>query len=99
MSKILLIVSDILAVGTTIFTFIAVFLMSDTSPLIYLSPGVFGLASVAHGFYFWKAKNENLHKYGQDSKIRADSSGAGFQIEDIDVEEDPSGSDDSRAVG
>ena len=35
----------------------------DTSALSQYVIGVFGLATVAVGFYYWKAKNENLHKY------------------------------------
>ena len=27
--------------------------------------GLFGLASTAFGFYYWKAKNENLNKYAK----------------------------------
>lgn len=79
MSKILLNRADILAIATAIFTFIAVFKTGDTSPLMYLIPGVFGLASVAHGFYFWKAKAENLRKFGQADKVsmNGDPSGSG----------------------
>lgn len=69
MSKILLIVSDMMVLVTLIFSFMAIFKMMDVSPLTYLIPGVFGLASVAHGFYFWKAKAENINKFkmsGQD---------------------------------
>lgn len=68
-SKKLLYISDAMAGVTLAGTFAAVFYTKDTSPLIYLIPGVFGLASVAHGFYFWKAKAENLHKFGLDRKI------------------------------
>ena len=38
----------------TIVTVIAVFILSDPSPLEYLITGIFGLASTAFGFYFWK---------------------------------------------
>lgn len=69
MSKILLIVSDIMAGLTLILTFVAVFIMRDLSPLAFLIPGVFGLSTVAHGFYYWKAKAENLKKFGQEDKI------------------------------
>lgn len=69
MSKKLLIASDVITSVTVILTFAAVFILKDISPLAYLIPAVFGLSSVAHGFYFWKAKAENLHKYGQDNKI------------------------------
>jgi L-asparagine transporter-like permease len=48
---------------------IASFLLQDTSPLITLIECVTRLTSIAVGFYFWKSKNENLHKYNQDHKI------------------------------
>ena len=35
----------------------------DTASLTQYVIGVFALGSVAVGFYYWKAKNENLHKY------------------------------------
>ncbi len=69
MSKKLLIASDVITSVTVVLTFAAVFILKDISPLAYLISAVFGLSSVAHGFYFWKAKAENLHKYGQDEKI------------------------------
>ena len=28
--------------------------------------GLFGLASIAFGFYYWKAKNENIRKYANN---------------------------------
>lgn len=34
----------------------------DSSPLVYLIPSVFGLAGVVVGFYFNKAKSENMIK-------------------------------------
>lgn len=37
----------------------------DSSPLVALITGVFSLASIAFGFYFWKAKNENIRKYAK----------------------------------
>ena len=87
MSNKLLIVSDVITSGTVILTFAAVFILKDISPLAYLIPAVFGLSSVAHGFYFWKAKAENLRKYGQDDKITmsggddySDYSGSGGSI-------------------
>lgn len=74
MSKKLLIFSDIVVGIVIMGTFIAVFKFGDLSPLIYLIPGVFALASVAHGFYFWKAKCENLKKFGQEEKITMNDS-------------------------
>lgn len=48
----------------TIVTVIAVFVLGDAGPLEWLIGGIFGLASTAFGFYYWKAKNENCAKYG-----------------------------------
>lgn len=50
-------------------TIIATFLLKDTAPLVVLIEKAFLLAQIAVGFYFWKAKAENLHKYKQDDKI------------------------------
>lgn len=75
MSKLLLIISDIMSGLTLIFTFIAMFIMRDLSPLSYLIPGVFGLSTVAHGFYYWKAKAENIKKFDQ-GKITMDGQGS-----------------------
>lgn len=50
-------------------SFIAVFITGDTSALAYLIPGQFGVTATVVGFYFWKAKNENLQKYGRQDAI------------------------------
>lgn len=50
-------------------SFIAVFITKDTSALGYLIPGQFGVTATVVGFYFWKAKNENLQKYGRQDMI------------------------------
>ena len=50
-------------------SFIAVFITGDTSALAYLIPGQFGVTATVVGFYFWKAKNENLQKYGRTDMI------------------------------
>jgi len=63
-SKALLLFSDALAVTVTVISTVAVFVIGDTSPLSYLIPAVFGLAATSHGFYYWKAKNENMVKLG-----------------------------------
>ena len=71
-SKILLLVSDIMATAVLIGTVVAVFVLQDASPLAYLIPAVFGLAATSHGFYYWKAKAENLNKWGQGDKVTMD---------------------------
>lgn len=53
----------------TITTIVFVYLTSDSVPLVTLIERIFALATIAVGFYFWKAKCENLHKYKQDDKI------------------------------
>ena len=55
--------------AVTVSAIVASFLLHDTSPLITLIECLTKLASIAVGFYSWKAKNENLHKYKQDDKI------------------------------
>ena len=44
-----------------------------TEPLVEMIKGTFVLASVAVGFYYWKAKAENMHKYKQDTNITMDN--------------------------
>ena len=61
----LLIGCGVVITTTIVYTFIA----SDSTPLVTLIERLFALTSIAVGFYYWKAKNENLHKYKQDNKI------------------------------
>lgn len=65
-SKQLLKFSVAMVIVITIVTVIAVFVLQDAGPLEFLIGGVFGLASTAFGFYYWKAKNENCAKYGNN---------------------------------
>lgn len=41
----------------------------DSEPLVAIIQGVCALATTSVGFYYWKAKAENLHKYKQDENI------------------------------
>ena len=68
-SKLLLIVSDVMAAVVLVSTTVAVFILRDATPLEFLIPAVFALASASPGFYYWKAKAENLNKWGQGSNI------------------------------
>ena len=54
---------------TLLTTIVYVFITADSAPLVTLIERLFALASIAVGFYYWKAKAENLHKYKQDNKI------------------------------
>ena len=64
-SKILLIVSDVITGICTVAAIVAVFVIKDTTPLVYLIPAAYGLSATSHGFYYWKAKAENLQKLGR----------------------------------
>ena len=64
-SKILLIVSDVITGVCTVAAIVAVFAIKDTTPLVYLIPAAYGLSATSHGFYYWKAKAENLQKFGR----------------------------------
>lgn len=63
-SKRLLIFIECLIIGVFVLVCVSVF-MGDSSPLIALITGVFSLASLSFGFYYWKAKNENIRKYAK----------------------------------
>ena len=63
-SKKLLVFIQALIVAVFLLVCISVF-MGDSSPLTALITGVFTLASLSFGFYYWKAKNENIRKYAK----------------------------------
>lgn len=46
--------------------------VGTTDGLMYLIPAVGTLASVTVGFYFWKAKMENMVKLSKESKMNLD---------------------------
>lgn len=71
-SKILLIVSDTITGICTVAAIVAVFTIKDTTPLVYLIPAAYGLSATSHGFYYWKAKAENLKKFGRSDAITAE---------------------------
>lgn len=63
-SKKLLIFIQALIIAVFVLVCISVF-MGDSSPLTALITGTFTLASLSFGFYYWKAKNENIRKYAR----------------------------------
>ena len=68
-SKLLLLV---LLTGLGIVTLTVVmfsFLSNEPSPLVTLVDGYIKLCSIAIGFYYWKAKCENMQKYKHTNKI------------------------------
>ena len=62
--KLLYFVTDMIVLAF-VAVIISVFLgMSE--PLVVFITGLFSLASIAFGFYYWKAKNENIRKYAKE---------------------------------
>jgi hypothetical protein len=61
--KIVLYCDSILAICVTC-TIIGFFSMLDISEMVKLVQVLAGLSAACHGFYFWKAKNENMKKFG-----------------------------------
>lgn len=65
-SKIILMATLIMALLVVIIAGISIIVNHDSVVLEFLITGVFGLTSTSLGFYFWKAKNENIAKYGNN---------------------------------
>ena len=65
----LILIALLSSVGLLIPVVVVLAFMGVSSPLEITMTGLFSLATVAVGFYYWKAKCENLHKYKQDDKI------------------------------
>lgn len=63
-SKKLLVFIEVLIIAVFVLVCVSV-CMGDSSPLEALITGTFTLASLSFGFYYWKAKNENIRKYAK----------------------------------
>ncbi len=63
-SKKLLVFIELLIIAVFVLVCVSV-CMGDSSPLTALITGTFSLASLSFGFYYWKAKNENIRKYAK----------------------------------
>lgn len=61
-SKIIITIVGAVTLVVSAFTMAVVWKTSDTAPLAYLIPSVFGELATATGFYFSKAKAENRIK-------------------------------------
>lgn len=61
-SKIIITIVGAVTLVVSAFTMAVVWKTSDTAPLTYLIPSVFGELATATGFYFSKAKAENQIK-------------------------------------
>lgn len=68
-SKKIVLFNDIVMFCCLVLGFVCKLLGLEISDMTEVIVAVIGLAAAGHGFYFWKAKAENLHKYGQDENI------------------------------
>lgn len=65
-SKLIVLLTMLMSLAVIIIAGISVIVNKDTVVLEFLITGVFGLSSTSLGFYLWKAKNENIAKYGNN---------------------------------
>ena len=65
-SKKILITVTIATILIVIASFVLMWRMMDLSPLSYIITGIFAELASATGFYYWKAKNENMVKLTKD---------------------------------
>lgn len=77
-SKKLLLFADILLVVVCTAAIVIAYVCRDTSPFAYIIPAVSGLAATSHGFYYWKAKNENMQKYGKNIEDNLENGGQDY---------------------
>lgn len=63
-SKKLLVFIEVLIIAVFVLVCVSV-CMGDSSPLVALITGTFSLASLSFGFYYWKARSENIRKYAK----------------------------------
>lgn len=75
-SKKILIVVSIATLLIVVASFILMWETRDLSPLSYIITGIFAELASATGFYYWKAKNENMLKIDQNT----------IHIKDLDKE-------------
>ena len=61
-SKIILTAVTVATALVVIASFVLMFITHDTTPLAYIIGGCFTELASATGFYYWKAKNENMIK-------------------------------------
>ena len=65
---------------------------SATDGLMYLIPSVSGLTATTVGFYYWKAKMENMIKLTKDSGISMDEAKEiEYKMNDFDVKSESGG--------
>lgn len=63
-----------------------------TDGLMYLIPSISGLAATTIGFYFWKAKMENMIKLSKENKISLENvKELEYKMNDFNVESESEG--------
>ena len=82
--KLLYFVTDIIVLLFVVVTIAA--LMGNCEPLVAFITGMFSLATISFGFYYWKAKNENIRKYAKN--LPAEDAAKIIQIYDAIFKED-----------
>lgn len=77
-SKVILAGVSVSTLAVVVASFILMWHTHDLSPLSYIITGCFAELASATGFYYWKAKNENLLKIGGsiDEPPKTDEGGA-----------------------
>lgn len=87
-SKKIFIMVIVLFIIVMIYSMIAMIYVQDLSPLSYLIPSIGGLAATSVGFYYHKAKWENLIKIQKENKFTDEEmEGIKEKINDLIMEE------------
>lgn len=75
-SKIILAVVALATIAVCVVSFILMWKLQDLSPLSYIITGIFAELASATGFYYWKARAENIIKlraaFGEQLNITED---------------------------
>ena len=75
-SKIILVVVALATIAIVVASFVLMWRTMDLSPLSYIITGIFAELASATGFYYWKAKNENMVKLTKDDADTDQEGGA-----------------------
>lgn len=84
-SKKIFVFVSILTTSVIIFSYVLMWKTSDTSPLIYLIPGIFGVFGTSVGFYYKKAELENKIKLEKHYQIELDNTSDTYEPEQDDT--------------
>jgi len=75
-SKIILVVVALATIAIVVASFVLMWRTMDLSPLSYIITGIFAELASATGFYYWKARAENIIKlraaFGEQLTISED---------------------------